>query len=92
MERYRYFLKTDWSDWAEVTRETWINAERGAGFRPKGGGSGMATGGFRSSSGVSGRLVSLKPDGTFYLSTSEHYKMYEPEFYALFMKTEGDGK
>lgn len=85
----RYFLKTNWSDWAEVTCETWINAERGAGFRPKGGGSGTATGGFSSSSGVSGRIVRLKRDGTCH---SDYYEKNEPEFYALLMKTEGDGK
>ncbi|KKL87130.1 hypothetical protein LCGC14_1937830, partial [marine sediment metagenome] len=30
------YLKADWQDeWEEVSKEQWIKAERGAGFRPK---------------------------------------------------------
>jgi len=86
----RYFLKSGWSDrgWEEVSKQTFINAERGAGFRPKYGGDGVATGGFGSSNGVSGRVVSIKPDGTPY--SAEHYQQHEPEFYALLMgKSDG---
>ena len=52
----KYFLKADWQeDWSEVTERQFITAERAAGFRPKGGGDGLATGGF-SGSGVRGRI------------------------------------
>ena len=59
----RYFLKTDWTSWKEVTKEQWVSAERSAGFRPKGGGDGCATGGF-SGHGVRGRIISdnIKPE------------------------------
>ena len=52
----RYFLRAQWQEqWQEVTREQWIRAERMAGFRPKYGGDGPATGGF-SGYGVSGKI------------------------------------
>ena len=28
----RYFLKTEWTPWKEVTKEQWVGAERRAGF------------------------------------------------------------
>ena len=34
--------------WQEVTKEDFVLAERSAGFRPRGGGDGMATAGFTS--------------------------------------------
>lgn len=49
------------SAWTRVSREDWIRAERAAGFRPKGGGTGPATGGFSDSSGISG---CIRPDET----------------------------
>jgi len=42
----------------EVSREKWIEAERGAGFRPKGGGNGPTTGGF-SSDALSGSIETV---------------------------------
>lgn len=61
MSTYRYFLKADWQEvWDEVTREQFIAAERAAGFRPKGGGDGLATAGF-SGGGVRGR-IEVVPD------------------------------
>ena len=52
----KYFLKVDWQEsWSEVTERQFITAERAAGFRPKGGGDGLATGGF-SGGGVSGGI------------------------------------
>lgn len=55
----RYFLAPITSDpiWQEVTEDQFVNAERGAGFRPKPGCGPVATGGF-SSGGQSGRTVS----------------------------------
>jgi hypothetical protein len=56
--RDRYFLKPSVLDdnaYQEVTLRQFIQAERSAGFRPKGGGDGPATGGF-SGGGVSGRM------------------------------------
>ena len=58
----RFFLRAPMisKDWTEVTREKWIAAERAAGFRPKlwSGDPAymttMATGGFSSSTGLSG--------------------------------------
>lgn len=53
----RYFLKADWQpEWTEVTKEEYIRAERSAGFRSKFGPDDIATAGFTSSSGVSGRV------------------------------------
>ena len=61
MLTYRYFLKAAWQEiWDEVTREQFIAAERAAGFRPKGGGDGLATGGFGGDS-VSGK-IEVVPD------------------------------
>ena len=56
MKETKYFLKADFMDeYKEVTKEQFIQAERSAGFRPKGGGDGVATGGF-SGGGVSGKV------------------------------------
>lgn len=54
----RYFLRGSWSqEWSEVTKEEYVKAERGAGFRPKGFDMGQAaTAGFGSSSGVHGKV------------------------------------
>ena len=60
--RERFFLKAPMisNAWTEVTRQKWIEAERAAGFRPKMSGDDprymdtMATGGFSSSTGLSG--------------------------------------
>lgn len=59
----RYFLKADFQpDWVEVSRADWIKAERYAGFRPKLSSDDprymqvCATGGFYSSSGISGKV------------------------------------
>lgn len=63
MSTCRFFLKADWQekdDWTEVTKEKFIRAERAAGFRPKGDGDGLATGGF-SDGGVSGK-IEVVPD------------------------------
>lgn len=53
----RYFLSIIGIDHSEVevSREDWIGAERRAGFWPKGGGNGPATGGF-SAGGIHGRI------------------------------------
>jgi len=56
MSTYKYFLKADWQEeYTEVTREQFIAAERAAGFRPKGGGDELATGGF-SAGNISGKI------------------------------------
>jgi hypothetical protein len=54
-----YFLRTAWdSEWAEVTKNQFICAERDAGFYPKSGKEDeCATGGFGSAFGVSGRII-----------------------------------
>ena len=66
---YDYQLKAGaipGSDWVSVSKEDWIKAERAAGFRPpvwSGDPSYMttcATGGWSSSSGISGRMVRIK--------------------------------
>jgi len=62
MEMERYELKTDFTDWIEVSKFEWIRAERAAGFRPKISSTDphymqtCATGGFSSSGGISGRI------------------------------------
>lgn len=50
-----YFLEHSAFGKKQVTREEWILAERSAGFCPKGGGDGPATGGF-SSDGIRGSI------------------------------------
>jgi hypothetical protein len=71
----RYFLGTDWGPWTEVDKETWVRAERSAGFQPNGYDVGQcATGGF-SGRGVRGRIV--------YGVNHDYYREHEPEFYAL---------
>jgi len=52
---YSYFLEHPVFGKKEVTKEEWIQAERSAGFRPKHGGGGPATGGF-SGNGISGSI------------------------------------
>jgi len=49
-----------WLPEQEVTREQFIRAERGAGFRPKYGGDGLATGGF-STGTIRGRIQYAAP-------------------------------
>ena len=63
MSVYKYFLKAAWQeDYDEVTREQFIAAERAAGFRPRGGGDGLATAGF-SADNVSGKIeIEVVPD------------------------------
>jgi hypothetical protein len=57
MEEYTYYLKADFQkEYQEVTREEFIMAERNAGFSPKYGGDGLATGGF-CGGGVSGKIA-----------------------------------
>lgn len=65
-EYYEYQLRASaipGSEWTTVAKEKWIAAERAAGFRPalwSGHPDYMkvcATGGFNSSTGISGRLV-----------------------------------
>jgi hypothetical protein len=35
-DRYDYYLKSNWeTDWTKVSKETFIKAERSAGFKPK---------------------------------------------------------
>lgn len=51
----RYFLTKGAAEEVEVTKEEFIQAERRAGFRPKSG-DGLATAGFSSSIGISGRV------------------------------------
>lgn len=54
--RERYFLKADHqTEWDEVTREQFINAEQAAGFRSKFGSNHPATSGF-SGRGMRGRV------------------------------------
>lgn len=59
---YDYFLEHPIFGKKQVTKEEWIQAERSAGFRPKYGGDGPATGGF-SGNGISGsmRLQKKRP-------------------------------
>ena len=51
----RYWLRTDRSGWRKVTLADFIEAERAAGFFPKGG-SGVATAGFTSMYGTKGSV------------------------------------
>jgi hypothetical protein len=62
----KYYLKASFQpDWVEVTKEEFIRAERGAGFRPKCASSDpqymttCATGGFSSGS-ISGRVQYIR--------------------------------
>ena|SRR5665213_397553 len=64
MSEERFFLKTDWTSWQEVTKEQWVKAERNAGFintmnKPDE----LATGGFNAR-GISGMIISssTKPE------------------------------
>lgn len=61
MTEYTHWLKATGipgSPWVKVTKEEWVKAERSAGFRPKAVDVGQyATGGFGSSSGISGSLT-----------------------------------
>ena len=50
---YNYYLEHSIFGVKQVSKEDWINAERAAGFYPKHGGDGPATGGF-SGNGMSG--------------------------------------
>jgi len=52
---YNYFLEHDVFGVKQVTKEEWISAERSAGFHPKCGGDGPATGGF-SGNGMRGYI------------------------------------
>lgn len=61
-DHYRYFLRHPVFGEKEVSREEFIKAERQAGFRPKGGGDGLATGGFGSNEGISGRIEPLNQE------------------------------
>lgn len=54
MSDYDYFLEHPVYGVKQVTKEEWISAERSAGFYPKGGGDGPATGGFSSYGGIRG--------------------------------------
>jgi len=54
-EAYSYFLEHSIFGKKEVTKEEWVQAERSAGFHPKCGGDGPATGGF-SGNGISGSI------------------------------------
>lgn len=56
---YEYFLEHKIFGEKKVTREEWISAEREAGFYPKYGGDGPATGGF-SGNGISGSIRPIK--------------------------------
>mgnify|MGYP001562460708 CR=1 FL=1 len=52
----RYWLRVSGLPWQEATLEQFVQAERGAGFRPKPGCGPIATGGFSSGS-VEGRVT-----------------------------------
>jgi hypothetical protein len=59
--RARYFLKTEWADYVEVTKEQFVNAERSADFyNTMGQPNEPATGGF-SGHGVSGKVEYSAP-------------------------------
>jgi len=58
---YDYFLEHPIFGKKQVTKEEWISAERSAGFHPKYGGDGPATGGF-SGNGISGSMRLRKSD------------------------------
>ena len=60
-EDYDYFLEHSIFGVKQVTRDEWIQAERSAGFYPKHGGDGPATGGF-SGNGMSGFMRPKKVD------------------------------
>lgn len=66
MSDYKYYLKSDWQeDYAEVTKEQFIKAERAAGFYPKCSSTDKcATGGFSSGS-VSGKVEYADPCPAF---------------------------
>jgi len=51
----KYFIKTDFSDEVEVTKEQFIRAEKSVGFHSKFGGDSVATGGFAAGV-ISGRI------------------------------------
>lgn len=59
-DSYDYFLEHSIFGKKQVTKEEWVSAERSAGFHPKYGGDGPATGGF-SGNGISG---SIRPKNT----------------------------
>jgi hypothetical protein len=75
MSKDRYFLKAVvFGGWHEVTFEKFVLAERDAGFRPKYGGPGLATGGF-TGHGIQGRILS---EG----ATASSYRA-DPDFVAI---------
>jgi len=55
MDSYDYFLEHEIFGVKQVTKEEWVRAERAAGFHPKHGGEGPATGGF-TRNGMSGSI------------------------------------
>ena len=69
-DEYNYFLEHPVFGSKQVTKEEWITAERAAGFHPKYGGDGPATGGF-SGNGMRGSIrpkaaeAKLKPVKVF---------------------------
>jgi hypothetical protein len=76
-----YFVRFDHGEfgslpWRQVSVDEFIRAERAAGFHPKGGGDGVATGGFGGANGQQGRVVSP------YFTTPESYD-WDPEFQAV---------
>ncbi len=65
-DNHRFFVKDGpHSKWVEVDADGFKAAERRAGFRPKGGGDGFATGGFGSSVSGEGKII--------------HNKWFDPE-------------
>lgn len=81
---HRYFLRRGGQPWQAVSRRTWVQAERGAGFHPKVAPSDPryhdtpATGGFSTSAGggLAGRVVDLRH------YTPERYA-FDPSFPVL---------
>lgn len=82
MSDQRFFLKTDWSGYTEVDQETWVRAERGAGFWPNGTDRGQpATGGFSNGS-VQGTAVYWPMKDT----VLEAWRVHGPEVYEMLLK------
>jgi hypothetical protein len=76
----RFFVKATEGKWSEVTAEQFKGAERAAGFHPKGGGSGFATGGF-SGHGTRGMRIHKK-----WFAPGEHLRLSDTHPYLEVMR------
>lgn len=91
MSNDRYFLKPQhFGEWVEVPMRKFVLAERDAGFRPKYGGPGVATGGFIGN-GMMGRVLLPGATAEAYASDPEFCKVAFPDIDAEFSRMLEEG-